>query len=140
MYSFSHVVGEAATTGRGFYFPTAMVLGDGGVVYVVNRSTEQNFTPHISKLTIGAPGEEELLCDFGEYGEKDGQFLWPTSIALDREKTSTSLMSGFSASPSLIGMAISWTNGAHRERAKANSTTPPVWSLMRMITFTSSIA
>ncbi len=86
MYSFSHAVGEAATTGRGFHYPTAVTLGQGGVVYVLNRSTEQNFTPHISKLTIGAPGEEELLCDFGEYGEKDGQFLWPTSVTLDREE------------------------------------------------------
>lgn len=85
VYSFSHVVGQAATTGHGFHFPTALALGQGGVVYVVNRSTEQNFTPHISKLTIGAPRDEELLCDFGEYGERDGQFLWPTSVALDKE-------------------------------------------------------
>ncbi len=86
MYTFSHVVGRQSTSGVGFHLPTALAIGRNGVVYVVSRGSENSFTTRVSKVTIGAPGEEEFICEFGKYGEGDGQLLWPTSVALDREE------------------------------------------------------
>ncbi len=86
VYNFSHVVGQSLLTGPGFHWPTALALGQDGVVYVVNRSDESNFSTRVSKITIGAPEDEEFLCEFGEYGEGDGQLLWASSLALDREE------------------------------------------------------
>ncbi len=86
VYSFSHAVGRAADSGSGFNLPIALAIGQNGVVYVVSRGHENNFPMRLSKVTIGAPGEEEFFSDFCRYGESDGQFVWPTSVALDREE------------------------------------------------------
>ncbi len=85
VYNFSHVVGTVRGTGNGFHVPTALAIGQGGVVYVVSRGSETAFFTRVSKITIGGPGEEEFICEFGQYGERDGQTTWPTSVALDRE-------------------------------------------------------
>ena len=86
VYTFSHVVGRQSTSGVGFHLPTALAIGQAGVVYVVSRGSENSFTTRVSKITIGAPGEEEFLGEFGKYGEGDGQLMWPTSVALDRDE------------------------------------------------------
>ena len=85
VYNFSHAVGRLAATGAGFLYPTALALGQESVVYVVSRGNENAFGARVSKVTIGAPGDEEVQCEFGKYGQEDGQFLWPASLALDRE-------------------------------------------------------
>ncbi len=84
VYNFSHAVGYSAAAGPGFQFPAALALGQAGVVYVFSRGNETNYGSRLSKLTIGDPGDEELQCEFGKPGEKDGQLLWATSIALDK--------------------------------------------------------
>ncbi len=84
-YNFSHVVGYATVSGPGFLLPTALAIGQEGVVYVVSRAHEYKFPCRVTKLTIGTPGEEELLGEFGAYGDSDGRFMWPTSVALDRD-------------------------------------------------------
>ncbi len=86
VYHFSHAVGQSLVAGPGFHFPTALAIGKDNVVYVVNRSDENNFSPRVSKITIGAPDEEEFICEFGRYGEEDGQLIWASSLALDREE------------------------------------------------------
>ncbi len=83
VYNFSHVVGRAMESGTGFNLPTDLAVSKDGVIYVLNRGNENNFSSRVSKVTIGAPGDEEFLCEFGKYGERDGQFLSPTSVALD---------------------------------------------------------
>ena len=85
VYDFSHAVGRNTPTGIGFQYPIDLAVAEGGVVYVVSRSNELQWGNRVSKVSIGAPEEEELLCEFAKYGNADRQSLWPTSIALDRE-------------------------------------------------------
>ena len=85
VFNFSHAVGRNDQTGTGFHWPTALALGPKGVVYVVSRGNETNFGTRVSKLTMWPPGEEQFICEFGQYGEMDGQLIWPTSLTLDRE-------------------------------------------------------
>ncbi len=86
VYRFSHTVGRVEYTGTGFWGPTAIDLGQDGSVYVVNRGGEQNPGSRVNKIAIGAPGDEEFLCEFALTGEEDGQAIWPSSVALDREE------------------------------------------------------
>ena len=86
VYDFSHVVGRILDSGTGFLFPTAIAVDRESVAYVISRSNElpQNLSKRrVSKVAIRAPGEEELLGEFGFYGEGDGRLIWPTSVALD---------------------------------------------------------
>ena len=88
VYNFSHVVGRALMGGAAFNHPTALVLGHDSLVYVVSRGRIVdgfNGSSRVGKLTIGDPGDEEFLCEFGRYGESDGKTIWPASVALDSE-------------------------------------------------------
>ncbi len=86
VYNYSHVVGRASSLGPGFHFPTALAVGQGGVVYVISRGGESLFPgTRVSMVTIADPGDEEFLGEFGHYGESDGEFMWPTSVDLDRD-------------------------------------------------------
>ncbi len=81
VYRFSHVVGSATELS----LPSSLAIGQDSVVYVVNRGSEGNSSSRVSKLTIGAPGDEEFVCDFVKHGDGDGQAIWPSSVALDSE-------------------------------------------------------
>jgi DNA-binding beta-propeller fold protein YncE len=85
VYDFSHVVGRNAAAGKGFAQPMGIALAPKGIAYVVSRGTETNFGSRISKVFIGAPGEEDVLAEFGYYGTEDGQLQWPGSVALDKQ-------------------------------------------------------
>ena len=81
-FSYSHAIGRAEVRGYGFRSPVDVALGAGDVMYVVNRCSETRRDGiRITKCTFG----EDYLAEFGEYGEGDGQFIWPTAIALDGE-------------------------------------------------------
>ena len=54
-----------------------------GSVYVVNRSYENR--PRRRPHDRGAPWTRNTSAAFGEYGEGDGQFVWPTAVALDAD-------------------------------------------------------
>jgi DNA-binding beta-propeller fold protein YncE len=57
-------------------------LGANNVVYVVNRSYENRPDGiHITMCTLN----EDYIREFGEHGEVDGAFIWPSSIALDAQ-------------------------------------------------------
>jgi DNA-binding beta-propeller fold protein YncE len=81
VFHFSHAIGRNAAGGNGFTFPVGVALGREDVAYVVSRSNENQKTPHVTKITLS----EELLGEFGKWGEGDGEFVWPTSVAVDRE-------------------------------------------------------
>src|SRR6266849_1770052 len=83
VYDWSHAVGRGAARGTGFNYIQTMCLGKGGVIYTANRGNENNFGMHINKVQLGAPGEEELIADFFEYGEGDGHCTWPFGVAVD---------------------------------------------------------
>ncbi len=94
-WDFSHVVGRVTEAGTGFRLPYALALGEGDVVYVLSRGTENignvtwNHTgsgARVSKLTIGTvPGDEELVGEIGKYGDGPGEFIWGTGLALDSQ-------------------------------------------------------
>ena len=93
VWDYSHSVGRAALSGMGFNQPVAAAIGEGNVVYVLSRGSEQvsdvpwNRTgtgARVSVVTIGtATGDEEFVDEFGDYGDGDGELIWPVGIALD---------------------------------------------------------
>ena len=81
-FSYHDVIGRTEYVGKGMKDPVDVALGADDVMYVVSRSSEYRLDGiRITKVTFSS----DYLVDFGEYGEGDGQFVWPTSIALDGE-------------------------------------------------------
>lgn len=79
-FHFSHAVGRAEFAGTGFRNPVDMAIAPDGSVFVVNRSYEQRPDGvHLTVCTL----DEEYITEFGAAGEGDGEFVWPTSVALD---------------------------------------------------------
>ena len=77
VYDFSHQVG-----GREIQGDVALALGAGDDVYCVVR----NLPTVVARLTIGTvPGDEEIIGQFGNRGDGDGELIWPTGIAADRD-------------------------------------------------------
>ena len=73
-------LGMTVMEGRGFYYPVDTAIGRDDRLYVVNRS-----------LDNVARGVRVTMCDidseyygnFGSFGNKDGQFEWPSGGAID---------------------------------------------------------
>src|SRR5919106_3115716 len=61
---YSHNVGRQAQAGMGFSQPVAVAATKDGVLYVANRSGEQNPSSRISKVTI----DHEFINEFGRQG------------------------------------------------------------------------
>ena len=79
-YYFSHAVGRNEFAGTGFRNPVDMAIASDGSVYVVNRSYEQRPDGvHVTVFTL----DEEYITEFGAAGEGDGQFVWPSAVAID---------------------------------------------------------
>jgi DNA-binding beta-propeller fold protein YncE len=85
VWDFSHAVGRNAAVGTGFSQPAGLAVTSQGVTYVVSRGNENNFGSRTSKVYIGGFYEEELLGEFGFYGRKDGDLIWPNSVAVDSQ-------------------------------------------------------
>ena len=87
-YDFSHAVG-------GLYMiqPCSLAVGSGDLVYALLRGSENignvpwnriGTGSEVVRLTIPTePGAEEILGKFGKYGDGEGEFIWPTGLALD---------------------------------------------------------
>ena len=96
VYDYSHAVGQSADEGQGVRYPVAVAIGQGDVVYVLSRGGEKeadvlwNRTgrgTRVGKFTIGTvPGDEAYLGEGGRYGDDDGEFIWPTGLALDNQQ------------------------------------------------------
>ncbi len=82
VYNYSHTIGRNATGGPGFRHPVDLALGSNGTIYVINRGDEFQPCQRVSVIII----DEEFIRDFGSVGTGDGQFTWPTAIALDRDE------------------------------------------------------
>tara|TARA_B100000029_G_scaffold250199_1_gene247129 strand:- start:31 stop:1032 length:1002 start_codon:yes stop_codon:yes gene_type:complete len=82
-FSYSHSVGRNEFAGTGFRNPVDMALGADDIVYVINRAYENR--PDGVRVTV-CTLNEEYVTEFGSYGEGDGQFIWPSSIALDKDE------------------------------------------------------
>ena len=84
-FTYSFVVGRSEFQGTGFRNPMDIALAPDDVVYVVNRSFERRSDGvRINVIRLGDTGEE-YITEFGSYGERPGQFLWPISITLDKD-------------------------------------------------------
>jgi DNA-binding beta-propeller fold protein YncE len=75
-------IGLSTMEGRGFYYPSDTVIGHGHRLYVVNRSLEG--VDRGIRVTM-CDLDSEYYGTFGSYGEGDGQFVWPSSGAVDAQ-------------------------------------------------------
>ena len=80
-FRYSHTIGLLAQSGRGFSLPVDFAFGPDGILYVLNRGTPTQRNTHVTVCTV----DSAYRADFGAYGTGDGQFIWPTAIAVDRE-------------------------------------------------------
>jgi DNA-binding beta-propeller fold protein YncE len=79
-FSYTHSLGRNEFAGTGFRNPVDIAVTGDGTTYVVNRSREDRPDGlRISVVTL----EEEYISEFASHGQGDGQFIWPSSIALD---------------------------------------------------------
>jgi hypothetical protein len=81
VFDHSYCIGMYGMSGLGFWDPVDFALGANGVLYVINRGGEE-LGQRISKCTT----DHQFLGQFGGFGPGDGQFIWPTSIDLDRDE------------------------------------------------------
>ena len=81
VFDYSHSVGMYALDGQGFYAPVDFALTDNGIIYVVNRGGLAQYQ-RVTKLTT----DHQYLGQLGSSGSGDGQFMWPSCIALDQEE------------------------------------------------------
>lgn len=76
VYDFGHVVG-----GRQLMGLSALALGHGNDVYAIRRPST------VLRLSIGtSPGDEEIVGEFGERGDDQGQLTWAAGIAIDSQQ------------------------------------------------------
>ena len=66
--------------GRGYYYPVDSAIDRDGNLHVLSRSHEAEGRG--VRVTISDP-EGEYLGTFGRFGTGEGQFIWPTAIAID---------------------------------------------------------
>ena len=89
VYDFSYAAGR-----RDLAMVIGVAVSTDDTVFLLTRPSEiipdapwdRTGSPaKVGKYTIGLDwGTEELILEFGKYGQGEGQFIWPTGIALDR--------------------------------------------------------
>ncbi len=82
-FHYVRAVGRGTFSGSGFRSPMDLALARDGTVYVVNRSWA--YRPdgvRITMLTL----DEDYVGEFSQFGERDGDLIWPTSVALDTDQ------------------------------------------------------
>ena len=86
VFTYSHTVGRFEFGGPGFLYPMDMVLSKtGGVIHSVNRSYQGTPLGRTGTRVNVVTLDEQAIMDFGSYGEGDGEFIWPSAIALDSQ-------------------------------------------------------
>jgi tripartite motif-containing protein 71 len=81
---YSHSIGQLSQGGAGFNNPVDLAVGRSGRLYVLNRSNMAHASMGILRVTI-CTVDEDYIGQFATFGTGDGQLVWPTSIALDRQ-------------------------------------------------------
>ena len=85
LYSYSHTIGLYSLLGRGFNNPVDVAFGKDGVMYVLNRAGPEVSSRMPYKRISMCTVDEEYLGEFSSGGVEDGQMMWPSSIATDRD-------------------------------------------------------
>ncbi len=73
---------QAVPPAEGFSGPVDVAIADNDELYVACSYYEY---PPARKFVIKCNMEEDYLNYFGSYGDKDGQFMWPNSVAIDAQ-------------------------------------------------------
>ena len=84
-FTYSHTIGFLAATGRGFTNPVDLAMNSQGILYVLNRAGPETPVRLPSKRVSMTTLDEEWLGEWGTGGRNDGEFWWPSSIAIDRQ-------------------------------------------------------
>ena len=76
---YERTLGMSVMEGKGFYYPNDAAVSSDGKIYVLNRSLEARGSGRGMRVTI-CDSSDEFHGDFGEFGNKPGQFMWPSAI------------------------------------------------------------
>ena len=80
---YSHTIGQTSDSGPGFAHPVGLTRMGEDLLYVVSRSHEDYLAgKRVTICTIG----EDVIGELGSGGTDDGQFFWPSSIAVDKDQ------------------------------------------------------
>jgi DNA-binding beta-propeller fold protein YncE len=80
VFTFSHCLGMYGMSGLGFWDPVDFAFGTKGLIYVVNRGAEE-----LGQRVSICNTDHQFISQFGTCGSGDGQFVWPSSVDVDRE-------------------------------------------------------
>ena len=92
-FQYSHTIGRQENrSGTGFFYPVAITRDKDNLLYVLNRGSETPAFFPCKRVTV-LTADEELVREFGtkvppedaDDSAPDGSFMWPTSIALDKD-------------------------------------------------------
>ena len=84
-FTYSHTIGFLAATGRGLTNPVDLAINSQGVIYVLNRAGPETTVRLPSKRVTMCNLDEDWFGDFGTGGHDDGEFWWPSAIAIDSQ-------------------------------------------------------
>ena len=80
-FEYIYTIGnQAVPPAEGFSGPVDVAIADNDELYVACSYYEY---PPARKFIIKCNMNEDYINYFGSYGEKDGQFMWPNSLAVD---------------------------------------------------------
>ena len=80
--TYSHTVGLVTMTGRGFYYPVDLAITSDEKMLILNRSME--IVDYGTRVTV-CNSDSEYFGTFGDSATGNGQFMWPSGIAVDSE-------------------------------------------------------
>ena len=85
-YQYSHTLGFCTIDAKGFWHPVDVGMGRDNVLYVLNRGNMEigGFLSY-KRITV-CTTDDEYLGQFCRGGSEDGQMMWPSSIAVDRDE------------------------------------------------------
>ena len=73
-------MGMTVMEGQGFYYPVDTTIAADGRMYVVSRSRDEVARGvRVTMCTV----DGEYFGNLGEFGQGDGQFIWPCCSAID---------------------------------------------------------
>ena len=79
-YHYDRTIGRGDFAGKGFRDPVDLALSPDGAIYVPSRCWESRPDGvRVTMLTIN----EDYIGQFSQFGDRDGDLFWPTSVALD---------------------------------------------------------